>query len=74
MRQALRIVPASILVSAALLIGSDFLFRASLHVARDGRIARAQFVGLDQGGPTWVGHDVEVMAASITLLVPLGRP
>jgi hypothetical protein len=74
MRQALLILSASMRVGAALLIGSYFLFRASLQVARDGRIVGAQFVGFDRGGHTWVGHDDEIMSEIITLFVPPGSP
>ena len=38
------------------------------------RITGAKFVGFDQGGHTWVGHDDEVMAEIALLLVPVGRP
>ncbi len=38
------------------------------------RIAGAKFIGFEQGGHTWVGHDDEVRAAIVELLVPLGRP
>ena len=34
------------------------------------RIPMAKFVGFDQGGHTWVGHDNEVMAEIVKLLVP----
>lgn len=34
------------------------------------RIAGATFIGFDQGGHTWVGHDDEVMAAIVRLLAP----
>jgi 2-hydroxy-6-oxonona-2,4-dienedioate hydrolase len=34
------------------------------------RIAGARFIGFDQGGHTWVGHDDEVMAEIVKLLVP----
>ena len=33
------------------------------------RIAGAKFVGFDAGGHTWVGHDDEVRAAIVALLV-----
>ena len=37
------------------------------------RIAGARFVGFDQGGHTWVGHDDEVMAEISRLLAaPIG--
>jgi pimeloyl-ACP methyl ester carboxylesterase len=39
-----------------------------------GRIAGAKFIGFEQGGHTWVGHDDEVMAAIAKLLQPLIRP
>ena len=38
------------------------------------QIADAKFVGFDQGGHTWVGHDDEVMSEIVELLVPRGRP
>ena len=34
------------------------------------RIPGARFIGFDTGGHTWVGHDDEVMAEIVTLLVP----
>jgi 2-hydroxy-6-oxonona-2,4-dienedioate hydrolase len=34
------------------------------------RIAGAKFIGFDQGGHTWVGHDDEVMVEIVRLLVP----
>ena len=37
-------------------------------------IAGAKFIGFDEGGHTWVGHNDEVMAAVVKLLVPVGRP
>ena len=37
-------------------------------------IAGAKFIGFDEGGHTWVGHNDEVMAAVVKLLVPLARP
>ena len=38
------------------------------------RIAGAKFIGFDQGGHTWVGHDDEVMAEIVKLLVPPVSP
>lgn len=38
------------------------------------RIASAKFVGFDQGGHTWIGHDDEVRADIIRLLMPPNRP
>lgn len=38
------------------------------------RIPMAKFVGFDQGGHTWVGHDDEVMAEIVTLLMPRTNP
>ncbi len=38
------------------------------------RIPTAKFVGFDQGGHTWVGHDDEVMAEIEKLLVPPSHP
>ena len=37
-------------------------------------IAGAKFIGFDEGGHTWVGHNDEVMAAVVKLLVPVGSP
>jgi pimeloyl-ACP methyl ester carboxylesterase len=37
-------------------------------------IAGAKFIGFDRGGHTWVGHDDEVMAEIVKLLVPLAKP
>jgi pimeloyl-ACP methyl ester carboxylesterase len=34
------------------------------------RIACAKFIGFDQGGHTWVGHDDEVMAEIVRLVIP----
>ena len=39
-----------------------------------GLIAGAKFIGFDEGGHTWVGHDDEVMAEIVKLLVPSIRP
>ena len=38
------------------------------------RIPMAKFVGFDQGGHTWVGHDEEVMAEIVKLIVPPIKP
>lgn len=38
------------------------------------QIAGAKFVGFDEGGHTWVGHDDEVMAEILMLLDPMVRP
>jgi pimeloyl-ACP methyl ester carboxylesterase len=38
------------------------------------RIPMAKFVGFDQGGHTWVGHDNEVVAEIVKLLVPVVTP
>ena len=38
------------------------------------QIAGAKFVGFDRGGHTLVGHDDEVMAEIVKLLVPTARP
>ena len=65
---------ASLRVGAALLIESDVPFRASLQVARDGRIVDAQFVGFDRSGHTWIGHDDEITSEIITSFVPPGSP
>ncbi len=37
-------------------------------------IAGARFIGFDQGGHTWVGHDDEVMAELVKLINPPVRP
>ena len=37
-------------------------------------IAGAKFIGFDSGGHTWVGHDDEVMAEIVKLLVPPVSP
>jgi 2-hydroxy-6-oxonona-2,4-dienedioate hydrolase len=34
------------------------------------QIPGAKFIGFDEGGHTWVGHDDEVMAEIVKLLVP----
>ncbi len=39
-----------------------------------GLIAGARFIGFDEGGHTWVGHNDEVMAAIVKLLAPPVRP
>ena len=38
------------------------------------QIAGARFIGFDQGGHTWVGHDDEVMDAIRTLVIRASRP
>ena len=38
------------------------------------QITGARFIGFDQGGHTWVGHDNEVMEAIRALVVQTGRP
>ena len=38
------------------------------------RIAGARFIGFDEGGHTWVGHDDEVRAAIALLLLPSAQP
>jgi pimeloyl-ACP methyl ester carboxylesterase len=38
------------------------------------RIAGAKFIGFDQGGHTWIGHDDEVMAEIVKLLDPPVQP
>ncbi len=38
------------------------------------QIAGAKFIGFEQGGHTWVGHDDEVRAAIVDLLIPKARP
>ena len=37
------------------------------------QIAGARFIGFDEGGHTWVGHNDEVMAAIVKLLAPPSR-
>ena len=39
-----------------------------------GLIADAKFIGFDEGGHTWVGHDDEVMSEIVKLLERLVRP
>ncbi len=39
-----------------------------------GRIPGARFIGFKEGGHTWVGHDDEVRAAIVDLLLPSSRP
>jgi pimeloyl-ACP methyl ester carboxylesterase len=39
-----------------------------------GQIPSAQFIGFEHGGHSWVGHDPEVRAAIVKLLLPSGRP
>jgi len=38
------------------------------------RIAGARFIGFDKGGHTWVGHDDEIKAEILRLLVPPASP
>lgn len=38
------------------------------------QIPGANFIGFDEGGHTWVGHDDEVLAAIRALLLPSDRP
>ena len=38
------------------------------------RIAGAKFIGFEAGGHTWVGHDDEVQAEIVKLLIPQARP
>jgi 2-hydroxy-6-oxonona-2,4-dienedioate hydrolase len=38
------------------------------------QIAEAKFIGFNEGGHTWVGHNDEVMAAIAALLVPVAGP
>jgi len=38
-----------------------------------GQISGANFIGFDEGGHTWVGHDDEVLAAIVALLLPSAR-
>ena len=39
-----------------------------------GQIQGAKFIGFEQGGHTWVGHNDEVMAAVVHLLLPQSQP
>ena len=39
-----------------------------------GRIPGAKFIGFDEGGHTWVGHNDEVLAAIVKLLLPSAQP
>jgi pimeloyl-ACP methyl ester carboxylesterase len=41
---------------------------------RYGTYAGAKFIGFDEGGHTWVGHDDEVRAAIARLLLPSAQP
>jgi 2-hydroxy-6-oxonona-2,4-dienedioate hydrolase len=47
---------------------------ASAQYTASTHIAGAKFIGFEQGGHTWVGHDAEVRAAIVKLLMPSGRP
>ena len=47
-------------------------FASAQHTAS--RITGAKFIGFEQGGHTWVGHDAEVMSEVVKLLAPLARP
>ena len=38
------------------------------------RIVGAKFIGFDEGGHTWIGHDDEVRAAIVELLLPSIKP
>ena len=38
------------------------------------QIAGARFIGFDEGGHTWVGHDDAVQAEIVKLLIPPARP
>ena len=38
------------------------------------RIAGAKFIGFDKGGHIWIGHDDDVRAAIVDLLLPSARP
>jgi len=38
------------------------------------QIKGAKFIGYEQGGHIWVGHQVEVMAEIVKLLVPNEKP
>lgn len=46
---------------------------ASAHYTAS-RIPGAKFIGFDQGGHTWVGHDAEVRSEIVKLVLPSGRP
>ena len=39
-----------------------------------GRIPGAKFIGFDEGGHTWVGHNDEVLAAIVNLILPSAQP
>ena len=39
-----------------------------------GQIAGAKFIGFDQGGHTWIGHDDAVLDAVRALVIQAGRP
>ena len=38
------------------------------------RIPSAKFIGFERGGHTWVGHNDEIMARILKLLVAVGQP
>ncbi|MEO9148931.1 MAG: alpha/beta fold hydrolase [Burkholderiaceae bacterium] len=44
-------------------------FASAQYIA--GRIPGAKFIGFDEGGHTWIGHDEEVRAAILGLLIPV---
>jgi pimeloyl-ACP methyl ester carboxylesterase len=47
-------------------------YASALYTAS--HIAGAKFIGFDQGGHTWVGHDDEVMSEIVKLLIPRAGP
>ena len=47
-------------------------YASAQYTAR--RIPGAKFVGFEAGGHTWVGHDDEVRAAIVELLLPSAKP
>lgn len=47
-------------------------YASALYTANG--IAGAKFIGFDAGGHTWIGHNDEVMAAVVKLLMSVGSP
>ena len=47
---------------------------ASAQYTAASRIAGAKFIGFDEGGHTFVGHDDEIRAEIVKLLIPQARP
>ena len=49
-------------------------FASAQYMAMASQIPGARFIGFEEGGHTWVGHNDEVMAAIARLLIPTARP